>query len=102
MFTRLKNSSLMFWSLELLIVVALIWICTKISFLFTPIGIFLQVVFIPVLLAGALYYLLNPVVKLLEKVKIRGKAINHTWSVLIVFILLLALLALGSFGCYHD
>lgn len=95
LYSRIKNSPMMFWSLEILIVVAVIWACTKISFLFAPIGTFFQVVFIPILLAGILYYLLSPVVRLLEKIKIRGKHISHTWSVTVVFLVLLAVLILG-------
>ncbi len=44
MLERLKNSSLMFWSLEILIVVAIIWVCTKINFVFSPVAIFFSTV----------------------------------------------------------
>lgn len=38
---------------------------TKISFIFHPLAVVIQTVFFPVLIAGAIYYVLNPVVKFL-------------------------------------
>lgn len=91
MFEQIQKSKLMFWSLELLIVAVLIWVCTKIDFLFAPIGTFFSTIFMPVLLAGVLFYMLNPVVHRLEKVKIGRFHFNHTGAVAVVFILLLVL-----------
>lgn len=93
MFEKIRTSKLMFWSLELLILALLIFICTQISFLFTPIGIFVQTVFLPILISGFLYYLLNPVVKLLQKVKIKNFKIPRPLAVAVVMILVLAILA---------
>ncbi|WP_143463587.1 AI-2E family transporter [Levilactobacillus enshiensis] len=90
------NSRVMFWSLELLIVAALIWVCTQISFLFSPIGVFLSTIFAPLLLSGVLFYLLNPIVKLLEKVRWKRFHINRTAAVAIVFLLLVVLLVAGG------
>ncbi len=94
MINKLKSSSLMFWSVEILVVVAIIWGCTKISFMFNPIAIFASTVFIPILLAGILFYMLNPVVNLLTKVKIGKKNISRTWGVAVVFLLLVAIIVL--------
>ncbi len=91
MFERIQKSKLMFWSLELLIVAVLIWVCTKIDFLFAPIGTFFSTIFMPVLLAGVLFYMLNPIVMRLEKVKLGKFRFNHTGAVAVVFILLLLL-----------
>lgn len=90
------NSRLMFWSVELLIVAALIWVCTQISFLFSPIGIFLSTIFAPMLISGILFYLLNPVVKLLEKVRWKKFHINRTGAVALVFLLLVLVLVAGA------
>lgn len=38
MFEKFRKTPLMYWSLELLIVATLIWVCTKIDFLFTRLG----------------------------------------------------------------
>lgn len=88
MLNRLKNSRLMFWSLELLILAALVWTCTKISFLFSPIGIFISTLFVPIIISGFLFYLFNPVIKFLMKVKIKKFGISRTGAVAILFLFL--------------
>ncbi|MGV1186727.1 AI-2E family transporter [Enterococcus hirae] len=85
MFEKLKQSKLMFWSCELLIIATLILVSSKINFIFQPIGTFFSTLFAPVLIAGFLYYLLNPIVKLLMKIKIK-----RIWAVAIVLLLLVA------------
>lgn len=85
LFEKLKQSKLMFWSCELLILATLIFVSSKINFIFQPIGTFFSTLFAPVLIAGFLYYLLNPIVKLLMKVKIK-----RIWAVTIVLFLLVA------------
>lgn len=40
LFEKLRQSKLMFWSLELLIIAALIMISSEINFIFEPIGTF--------------------------------------------------------------
>ncbi|WP_161842423.1 AI-2E family transporter [Candidatus Enterococcus huntleyi] len=84
MFEKLRKSKLMFWSLELLIISAFVFVLTKINFLFAPVGTFFSTLFAPVLIAGFLYYLLNPMVNLLMKLKLK-----RIYSILIVFILLI-------------
>lgn len=96
MFKRLKDSALLFWSLEILIVATLIWVCTNIGFLFQPIGTFLSVVFMPIVISGFLFYMLNPLVKLLTKVHYKKFRISRTGAVAIVFVLLFGLLAWGG------
>lgn len=96
MFKRLKDSALLFWSLEILIVATLIWVCTNIGFLFQPIGTFLSVVFMPILISGFLFYMLNPLVKLLTKVRYKKFRISRTGAVAIVFVLLFGLLVWGA------
>ncbi|MGL4697547.1 AI-2E family transporter [Enterococcus larvae] len=85
MFDKLKQSKLMFWSIELLVLATLVWVSTKINFLFEPIGTFFSTLFAPVLVAGFLYYILNPLVKLLTKLKLK-----RIYAIIIVFVLLLA------------
>lgn len=96
MLERLKNSSLMFWSLEILIVVAIIWVCTKINFVFSPVAIFFSTVFVPILVAGILFYMLNPVVNLITKIRIGKHRVTRTWATTLVFLLLIGLIALAA------
>ena len=86
---RFKESKLFFWSVELLVVAMLLFIASKINFLFAPIGTFFSTLFAPVLVAGFLYYLLNPVVNLLMKTKMK-----RIYAVLLVFLLLIIALVL--------
>ena len=97
MFNQVQRSKLLFWSLEILIVATLIWVCTKLGFLFAPIGTFFRTVFMPILLAGILFYMLNPIVKLLQKIRIGRFRLNRTWSVAVLFLALFGILAGGLF-----
>ncbi|MBO0460795.1 MULTISPECIES: AI-2E family transporter [Enterococcus] len=87
MFDKLRQSKLMFWSFELLILATLILVSSKINFIFQPIGTFFSTLFAPVLIAGFLYYILNPIVELLMKTKMK-----RIWAVAIVLLLLVAAL----------
>ncbi|KRL20579.1 hypothetical protein FC98_GL001359 [Lentilactobacillus kisonensis DSM 19906 = JCM 15041] len=85
----------MFWSAEILIVVAIIWVCTKISFFFSPIGVFFSTIFIPLLLAGILFYMLNPIVNLITKIKFgKRHRVSRTWATTLVFLLLIGIIVL--------
>ena len=67
-----------------------IFILSKISFLFFPVIDFLSVVMLPVILSGLLFYLLNPLVDLMEKYKI-----NRVLAISIIFIIIAILLIIG-------
>lgn len=95
MLNRLKNSNLMFWSIEILVVVTLIWVCTKINFIFRPIGTFISAVFVPIIVAGFMFYMLNPLVKLLMRVHYKKFRLTRTWASLIVILLLVGLIVIG-------
>ncbi|WP_429971349.1 AI-2E family transporter [Fructilactobacillus sp. Tb1] len=91
---NLKESKLVFWTFELLLVVGIIYLCTKVSFMFSPIGIFVSTIFAPLLIAGFLYYMLNPILEILMKIKItKTKRINRTWGTTIIFLALILVLA---------
>jgi predicted PurR-regulated permease PerM len=75
--------------LEILIIVGIIYICTKISFLFNPIVVFLSTLFFPILITGFLYFIFNPIVSLLEKAKI-----PRTLAILLLYIVFIGLVVL--------
>ena len=89
MFEKIKNSKLMFWSVELLIIDTLILVSSKIDFVFQPIGTFFTTLFAPILIAGFLYYLLNPLVNLLMKMGVKRLA-----AIALIFILLIGMIVL--------
>lgn len=73
----------------------LIFVSTKISFVFQPIGIFITTLFFPILIAGFLFFLFNPIVNFLAKGKVpKGLAILLIY---VVFIGLIGLL-IGTVG----
>ena len=67
-----------------------IFILSKISFLFFPVIDFLSVVMLPVILSGLLFYLLNPLVDLMEKYRI-----NRVLAISIIFVIIAILLIIG-------
>ncbi len=60
----------------LLLLIALVF--TKVSYLFEPVGQFFAIVGLPMVIAGILYYLMNPVVNFLER-----KGLKRTFTSMI-------------------
>ncbi|MGM0174259.1 AI-2E family transporter [Enterococcus sp. DIV0800] len=89
MFEKIRNSKLMFWSVEILIIATFILVSSKIDFIFQPIGTFFTTLFAPILIAGFLYYLLNPLVNLLMKL-----GVKRLPAIALIFILLIAIIVL--------
>ncbi|MBY5014372.1 AI-2E family transporter [Streptococcus suis] len=85
----LNNQAVTFLLVTLLTFLT-IFIFSKISFLFRPIGSFLEIVLLPMILTGLLYYLLNPMVDWMEKHKI-----SRTVGISILFVLISLLIIWG-------
>ncbi|MBM7710674.1 AI-2E family transporter [Enterococcus xiangfangensis] len=94
-----KTSWFWRWFLNSQVVVALIIVLllllitlvfTKVSYLFEPVGQFFAIVGLPVVIAGILYYLMNPVINFLER-----KGLNRTLAIILLFIVVVALLIWG-------
>lgn len=90
--------NLLFWTLEILVVALIIWVSTKIDFIFQPIATFFSTLFMPIIIAGFLYYALIPLVKQVEKIKIGKFKLNRTLATAsVLFLVFLGLgLAIGS------
>lgn len=67
-----------------------IFLFTKVSFLLSPVGDFVEIILLPMILTGLLYYLLNPIVDALEKYKV-----SRTVAISILFICIALLLVWG-------
>lgn len=91
MFEKMKESNLMFWSVQLLVIATLIFVSSKINFMFQPVATFFTTLFAPILIAGFFYYMLSPLVTLLiTKTKIKkNMAIGIVFLLLIVLIILM-------------
>ena len=87
----------LFWPLILLILATLIFVCTKIQFIFKPFLTFISVVFVPLILSGFLYYMLNPILKLMLKINIRGHQINKGLASLLLVAALILVIVWGLF-----
>ena len=76
--------------LVVLLVLLILFMFTKVSYLFEPIWQFLAIVGLPIILAGILYYLMNPAVDYLER-----KGIKRIYSIFGLFILVIGLIVWG-------
>lgn len=85
-----RESKLMFWTVWLLAAAILIYVLQRIDFILNPLIGILTALFMPLLIAGFLYYLLNPLVELLERFRVK-----RIIGVAVVMILLIGFIALS-------
>nr|WP_239094342.1 AI-2E family transporter [Bacillus sp. B15-48] len=76
--------------MQILIILTIIYVSSKISFLFEPLGIFASTMFFPIIISGFLYFLLNPIVNLIVKWKV-----PRVLAILLLYIGVIGLLVLG-------
>lgn len=94
MLNNMRHQHLLYWLLNIAIALLIVWLCTKDSFLFKPFGTFISSVFVPVLCSGILYYLFNPIINLLMKIRVHHhQLLSRTTSVIILFLVLTGVLA---------
>lgn len=75
----------------LLLTLLIIFMFGKIDFFFSPILSFIYSIIFPLLFGGLLFYILRPLVQLLEKGKI-----PHIWAIVLAFIIVLSAIILFS------
>lgn len=85
----MQKSKLQFWLINILVIVGIIYISSKISFLFEPIFIFASTLFFPILISGFLFFILNPILRFAEKYKV-----PRTLGILLLYILVIGLITL--------
>ncbi|WP_391122192.1 AI-2E family transporter [Psychrobacillus sp. L3] len=81
-----------FTLIMLLLIGVVVMVYEKISFIFIPLTVFLGNVILPIILAVIAYYLLRPVLRLIEKINI-----PRVWGILIIFLALIGLITLLVF-----
>ncbi|ANU28255.1 AI-2E family transporter [Planococcus versutus] len=74
-----KNTLFTLFSLVLIGIV--IYIFREVSFIFHPVTVFMKTVVLPIVLALVLFYLLRPVLRMLENFKI-----SRIWGILLIFL----------------
>ncbi len=84
------NNQIVTGLLIVLLILLNINLFTRVSYLFTPVWQFLAIVGLPIILAGILYYLMNPVVDYFEK-----KGLKRLYSIIALFVLVIGLLVWG-------
>jgi len=88
----LGGKSTLFVLISLLLLGLIILIFNQIAFIFYPIKVFFSTVVLPIILATIAYYLLRPILRLLEKIHI-----PRAWGILIIFLGVAGLITLFVF-----
>lgn len=84
------NNKFVMGLLIVLLILLIIFVFSKISYLFKPLGSFFSILGFPLILGGILYYLMNPFVNWLQR-----RGIKRMWSIGLSFVVLLLLLIWG-------
>ncbi|WP_200849426.1 AI-2E family transporter [Enterococcus sp. CSURQ0835] len=84
------NSQVVTALLIVLLLLLITLLFTKVSYLFEPVGQFFAIVGLPIMIAGILFYLMNPVVDYLER-----KGMKRVLGITLLFIFVIALLTWG-------
>src|SRR5690606_21151324 len=85
----LGGTNTLFTLIALVLLGLVIFIFREVSFIFNPLSVFMKTVVLPVVLALIFYYLLRPILRLLESIKI-----TRIWGILIIFLGLVGLITL--------
>ncbi len=88
--SRFRESKLFFWTIEVLAVVAIVFLLLQMKYIFSPIGVIISTLFLPILVSGFLFYMFNPLVLFLEKRKV-----PRLLSVILIFIAFIAVVTLA-------
>lgn len=86
---HLAKKKFQYWTLQILIIIGIIYLSTKISFLFEPIGIFFSTLFFPILISGFLFFLLNPFVGYLQRLKL-----PRLLAIIVIYVVIIGLIGL--------
>lgn len=89
--SRLIKSKLFRYGCYLLLALLIIYMFGKINFFIAPFQSFVYSIIFPLLFGGLLYYVLRPIVTMLEKAKV-----PHIWAILLTFVIVLSALILFS------
>ncbi|MBD7944374.1 MULTISPECIES: AI-2E family transporter [Psychrobacillus] len=88
----LGGRNTIFTLILLLMIGLIIMIYDEISFIFVPLTVFLGNVILPIILAVIVYYLLRPILRMLEKIKVK-----RVLGILLIFLALVGIVTLLVF-----
>jgi len=83
--------------LAVLLVLGIVYLGSRVDFIFTPILSLFSVIIVPLMLAGFFYYLLRPLINTLERYKI-----NRSVAIIVVFVAIMVLLLVFSIGVWPS
>ncbi|MGM0876023.1 MAG: AI-2E family transporter [Bacillota bacterium] len=84
----LNNRFVLFLMILLLIGINIL-IFREVSFIFTPLEVLFKTVLLPIMMATVLYYLLNPLVNYLERLKVK-----RVYSILLLYLIIIGLISI--------
>jgi predicted PurR-regulated permease PerM len=76
------------FGIGLILILTIFWLLNEVSFIFTPLVIFVQTLFLPFLIAGILFYLFRPLTHVLEQWHVPRKV-----AILLIFLVIIGLVA---------
>ncbi|MBT2571450.1 AI-2E family transporter [Planococcus sp. ISL-110] len=85
----LGGRNTLFTLISLLLLGLVVFIFWEVSFIFHPLSVFMKTVVLPIVLALIFFYLLRPILRMLEKFKI-----PRIWGIIIIFLGLIGLTTL--------
>lgn len=91
----LGGRTTMFVLLSILLIGLIILVFSHVAFIFYPIKVFFSTVVLPIILATIAYYLLRPILRILERLRI-----PRIWGIFIIFVGLIGVITLTVFLIY--
>lgn len=83
------NNKFVLFLLIILLIGLNIMVFTKVSFVFRPLEVLFRTIVVPILLTGVVYYLLNPLVDILER-----RGLKRVYSILILYLFIAAIITI--------
>lgn len=77
------------FGISVVLFLTIIWLLHEVNFVFTPLVIFVQTLFLPFLIAGILFYLFRPLTGLLEHWRVPRKV-----AILVIFLIVIGIVTL--------
>ncbi|QOY34107.1 AI-2E family transporter [Anaerobacillus isosaccharinicus] len=77
------------YGIGIIMLFLILYLGTLVQFIFRPIVVFVETLFVPFLLAGVLYYLFRPIVNLLDK-----KKVPKTLAIILIYLSVVGLISL--------
>ncbi|WP_169083442.1 AI-2E family transporter [Paenibacillus sp. PL91] len=76
-----KHNRFIRWCFTIILVLIIIYLGSKVDFIFKPILSLFSMIIVPLMLAGFFYYLLRPLVNVME-----NRKVNRTFAILLIYL----------------